>query len=63
MAAHNRVAPGLRVSLHLLMVRPIIRTREDFIGRIPQAVLDRNPRGSRSLHNKRWCRAVLNPGI
>ena len=41
--AHNRVVPGLRVSLHLLMVRPIVRTREDFIGRIPQAVLDRNP--------------------
>lgn len=40
--AHNRVVPGLRASLHLLMVRPIIRTREDLIGRIPQAVLDRN---------------------
>ena len=41
--ACRRVAPGLRASLHLLMVRPIIRTREDFIGRVPQEVLDRNP--------------------
>ena len=41
--AYDRVAPGLRVSMHLLMVRPIIRPREDLIGRIPQEVLDRNP--------------------
>jgi len=41
--AVNRVAPGLRVSVHILMVRPIIRAREDYIGRIPQEVLDRNP--------------------
>ena len=41
--AVDRLAAGLRVSVHLLMVRPILRTREDHIGRIPQAVLDRNP--------------------
>ena len=41
--AYNRVAPGLRVSVHLLMVRSLLRATEDFIGRIPQAVLDRNP--------------------
>lgn len=41
--ACHRSAPGLRVSVHLLMVRPIIRAREDHIGRIPQQVLDRNP--------------------
>ena len=41
--AVNRLAPGLRVSVHVLMVRPIIRTREDLIGRVPQEVLDRNP--------------------
>ena len=41
--AYNRVAPGLRVSVHLLMVRSLIRATEDFIGRIPQEVLDRNP--------------------
>jgi hypothetical protein len=41
--AFNRVAPGLRVSVHNYMVRPFIRTREDLIGRMPQEVLDRNP--------------------
>ncbi len=40
--AHNRVAPGLRVSVHLLMVRSLLRATEDFYGRIPQDVLDRN---------------------
>ena len=40
--AYNRVAPGLRVSVHLLMVRSLLRATEDFIGRIPQEVLDRN---------------------
>lgn len=41
--AYNRVAPGLRVSVHLLMVRSLLRATEDFIGRIPQEALDRNP--------------------
>ena len=40
--AYNRVAPGLRVAVHLLMVRSLLRATEDFIGRIPQEVLDRN---------------------
>ena len=40
--AYNRVAPGLRVSVHLLMVRSLLRATEDFIGRIPQEALDRN---------------------
>lgn len=41
--AYNRVAPGLRVSVHLLMVRSLLRATEDFYGRIPQEALDRNP--------------------
>ena len=41
--AYHRVAPGLRVSLHLLMVRSLLRATEDFYGRIPQEALDRNP--------------------
>ena len=41
--AYNRVAPGLRVSVHLLMVRSLLRATEDFIGRIPREALDRNP--------------------
>lgn len=41
--AYNRVAPGLRVSVHLLMVRSLLRVTEDFMGRIPQEALDRNP--------------------
>ena len=40
--AYNRVVPGLRLSVHLLMVRSLLRTTEDFIGRIPQEALDRN---------------------
>lgn len=40
--AYNRMAPGLRVSVHLLMVRSLLRATEDFYGRIPQEVLDRN---------------------
>jgi hypothetical protein len=39
----NRTAPGLRVSVPLYMVRPCIRTQENFIGRIPQEALDRHP--------------------
>ena len=41
--AFNRRAPGLRVSVTNYMVRPYIRTLEDFIGKIPQETLDRNP--------------------
>lgn len=41
--AYNRAAPGLRVSVHLLMVRSLLRVTEDFTGRIPQEALDRNP--------------------
>ena len=41
--AYNRLAPGLRVSVHLLMVRSLLRATEDFYGRIPQEALDRNP--------------------
>ena len=41
--AYNRVVPGLRVSVHLLMVRSLLRVTEDFLGRIPQEALDRNP--------------------
>ena len=41
--AYNRVVPGLRVSVHLLMVRSLLRVTEDFMGRIPQQALDRNP--------------------
>ena len=41
--AYNRVAPGFRVSVHLLMVRSLLRVTEDFMGRIPQEALDRNP--------------------
>ena len=41
--AYARVAPGLRVSLHLLMVRSLLRATEDLLGRIPREVLDRNP--------------------
>lgn len=41
--AYNRVVPGLRVSVHLLMVRSLLRITEDFLGRIPQEALDRNP--------------------
>lgn len=40
--AYDRLAPGLRVSVHLLMVRSLLRATEDFIGRIPQEALDRN---------------------
>ena len=41
--AYDRTVPGLRVSLHLLMVRSLLRVTEDFVGRIPQEALDRNP--------------------
>ena len=41
--AFNRRTPGLRVSVTNYMVRPYIRTLEDFIGKIPQETLDRNP--------------------
>ena len=60
--AHNRVVPGLRVSLHLLMVRPIIRTREDLIGRVPQAVLDRNPARFAILAQQALVPGSIEPG-
>ena len=41
--AFNRTVPGLRVSMPVLMARPSMRTEEDLFGKIPQAVLDRNP--------------------
>lgn len=41
--AFNRRAPGLRVSMTNYMVRPFIRTLEDFIGKIPLETLERNP--------------------
>ena len=41
--AYNRAAPGLRASVHLLMVRSILRVTEDFYKRIPEEVLARNP--------------------
>ena len=41
--AVNRTALGLRVGVTNFMVRPFIKPQEDFIGRIPREVLDRNP--------------------
>ena len=41
--AFNRKAPGLRVSMPVLMARPFVRTEEDLFGKIPQEILDRNP--------------------
>ena len=40
--AYNRVVPGLRASLHLLMMRSMLRMTEDFYDRIPEEVLARN---------------------
>ena len=42
-AAFARSAPGLRVSIPVLMARPFMRTEEDLFGRIPEEVLNRNP--------------------
>lgn len=41
--AFNRKAPGLRVSMPVLMARPFVRTEENLFGKIPQEILDRNP--------------------
>ena len=41
--SYNRTASGLRVSVPVYMVRPFIRTQENFIGRVPQEMLDRHP--------------------
>ena len=41
--AYTRKAAGLRASVHLLMTRSILRVTEDFMDRIPQETLDRNP--------------------
>ena len=50
--------PGLRVSVHLLMVRSLLRATEDFYGRIPQEVLDRNRPEVRDSDSAR-CRTGL----
>ena len=60
--AYDRIAPGLRVSVHLLMVRPILRTREDLIGRIPQDVLDRNPARFAILAQQGLAPGIKQPG-
>ena len=39
--AFNRVAPGLRVSMTVYFVRQFIRPLEDYVGRVPQKLLDR----------------------
>ena len=41
--AFNRRAPGLRVSIPVLMARPYMRTEEDLFRRAPAAALERNP--------------------
>ena len=38
----KRHPPGLRVSVTNYVVRPYIRTLEDFIGKIPRETLERN---------------------
>ena len=40
--AFNRRAPGLRVSIPVLMARPFMRTEEDLFCRAPEQVLERN---------------------
>ena len=40
--AFNRRAPGLRVSIPVLMARPFMRTEEDLFGHVPDAALRRN---------------------
>ena len=40
--AFNRRAPGLRVSMPVLMARPYMRTEEDLFRRAPEEVLARN---------------------
>ena len=42
-AAFARTAPGLRVSMPVLLARPFMRTEEDLFGRIPEEALNRNP--------------------
>ena len=41
--AFNRRAPGLRVSMPVLMARPYMRTEEDLFRRAPEEALKRNP--------------------
>ena len=41
--AFNRTKPGLRVSVPVYMSRPFIRTQENLIGAMPDAMLERNP--------------------
>ncbi|MAW27767.1 MAG: hypothetical protein CMP98_03060 [Gammaproteobacteria bacterium] len=40
--AYNRQVAGIRASVHLLMVRSLLRVTEDFMNRIPQEALTRN---------------------
>ena len=39
--AFNRTAPGLRVSATVYLVRPFIRPIEDYIGKVPQELIDK----------------------
>ena len=39
--AFNRTAPGLRVSATVYLVRPFIRPIEDYIGKVPQKLIDK----------------------
>jgi ectoine hydroxylase-related dioxygenase (phytanoyl-CoA dioxygenase family) len=48
--AFNRIAPGLRVSMTVYFVRQFMRPLEDYIGRVPQKLLDRHgPRFAMAL--------------
>ncbi|MBC81799.1 MAG: hypothetical protein CMQ33_13360 [Gammaproteobacteria bacterium] len=40
-AAYNRTTPGLRVSVTVYFCRPFMRPLEDFIGRVPQEMIDK----------------------
>jgi hypothetical protein len=40
-AAYNRTAPGLRVSVTVYFCRPFMRPLEDFIGHVPQEMIDK----------------------
>ena len=48
--AFNRITPGLRVSMTVYFVRQFMRPLEDYIGRVPQKLLDRyGPRFAMAL--------------
>ena len=42
-AAFKRTAPGLRVSMPVLMARPFMRTEEDLVDSVPEEMLNRHP--------------------